>query len=52
MKFNIDEVSKVVAVTPSVTLPDIFIKIVTLNNFIRGDVVNLENRTLEFVYSQ
>lgn len=35
MKFNIDEVSKVVAVTPSVTLPDSFIKIVTLNNSIQ-----------------
>lgn len=34
MKFNIDEVSKVVVVTPSVTLPDNIIKIVTSINFI------------------
>lgn len=34
MKFNIDEVSMVVAVTPSVALPDNFIKIVTSINFI------------------
>lgn len=34
MKFNINEVFKVVAFTPRVPLPDSFVKIVTSINFI------------------
>lgn len=49
MKFNIDEVSMVDAVTHSVTLPDNFIKIVTSINCIRRKCSESSEQNFQFV---